>query len=59
MVARFFEVLDHFPEKWERGEDADLLPGRSFQLVCVGGCKDDERLFFGFDAVFLRRYEVE
>ena len=29
MIARFFEVLDHFPEKGERGEDADLVPGRS------------------------------
>jgi hypothetical protein len=58
MIARFFEVLNHFPEERERGEDADLLPGEK-GLVWVGECKDDERLFLGFDAVFLRRYEVE
>ena len=29
------------------------------QLVWVEECKDDERLFLGFDTVFLWRYEVE
>src|ERR1700677_3619167 len=32
MIARFFQVLNHFPEKWERCEDADLLPGRNISL---------------------------
>ena len=32
MIARFFKVLDHFPEKWERRENTDLLPGRIVSL---------------------------